>query len=84
MHGNTVMIDDQDDAAKRKLNKSTPQINRGIELLLRNRRRRSERPKTFQVKFGKMISLFRREFHFFIEFHFDIIRKNKLSGEKKC
>jgi hypothetical protein len=60
---------------KRKLNKSEPQINRGVELLLRNRRRRSERPKTFQVKFGKMISLFYREFHFFIEFHFDIRKK---------
>jgi len=60
---------------KRKLNNSEPQINRGVELLLRNRRRRSVEPKTFQVKFGKMISLFRREFHFFIEFHFDIRKK---------
>ena len=74
MPGSTVMIDDQEDA-KSKLNKSEPQINRGVELLLRNRRRRSEKPKTFQVKFGKMISLFRREFHFFIEFHFDIRKK---------
>lgn len=74
MPGNIVMIDDQEDG-KRKLNKSEPQINRGVELLLRNRRRRSEKPKTFQVKFGKMISLFRREFHFFIEFHFDVRKK---------
>ena len=74
MPGNTVMIDDLDEE-KSKLNKSEPQINRGVELLLRNRRRRSEKPKTFQVKFGKMISLFRREFHFFIEFHFDVRRK---------
>ena len=74
MPGSTVMIDDQDDA-RSKLNKSEPQINRGVELLLRNRRRRSEKPKTFQVKFGKMISLFRREFHFFIEFHFDVRKK---------
>ena len=68
------MIDDQD-AEKNKLNKSEPQINRGVELLLRNKRRKSEKPKTFQVKFGKMISLFRREFHFFFEFHFDIRKK---------
>ena len=74
MPGNIVMIDDQEDA-KRKLNKSEPQINRGVELLLRNKRRRESKPKTFQVKFGKMISLFRREFHFFIEFHFDIRKK---------
>ena len=62
---------------KNKLNKNDSQINRGVELLLRNRNRRkkSEKPKTFQVKFGKMISLFRREFHFFIEFHFDVRKK---------
>jgi hypothetical protein len=74
MPGSIIMTRDQEDE-KRKLNKSELQINRGVELLLRNRRRRSERPKTFQVKFGKMISLFRREFHFFIEFHFDVRRK---------
>jgi hypothetical protein len=74
MPGDIVMIEDQEDE-RRKLNKSEPQINRGIELLLRNRRRRESKPKTFQVKFGKMISLFRREFHFFIEFHFDVRKK---------
>ena len=74
MLGNIVMIDDQDDV-KSKLNNFDPQINRGVELLLRNKRRRESTPKTFQVKFGKMISLFRREFHFFIEFHFDVRKK---------
>ena len=74
MPGNTVMIDDQDDV-KSKLNNFDPQINRGVELLLRNKRRRESTPKTFQVRFGKMISLFRREFHFFIEFHFDVKKK---------
>ena len=74
MPGTIIMISDQDDE-KSKLNKNEPQINRGVELLLRNRRKRALKPKTFQVKFGKMISLFRREFHFYIEFHFDI-RKN--------
>ena len=68
------MTRDQDEG-KSKLNKNEPEINRGVELLLRNRRRRSEKPKTFQVKFGKMISLFHREFHFFIDFHFDIKKK---------
>ena len=68
------MTNDQE-GKKRKLNKSEPQINRGVELLLRNRRKKSLKPKTFQVKFGKMISLFRREFHFFIEVHFDIRKK---------
>lgn len=74
MLGDTIMTKGQE-GEKSKLNKNELQINRGVELLLRNRRRRSEKPKTFQVKFGKMISLFRREFHFFIEFHFDIRKK---------
>ncbi len=74
MPGNIIMINDQENE-KRKLNKSEPQINRGVELLLRNKRRRESKPKTFQVKFGKMISLFSREFHFFIEFHFDVRKK---------
>ena len=73
MPGNIIMTNDWEDG-KNKLNKSEPQINRGVELLLRNRRR-SSAPKTFQVKFGKMISLFRREFHFFIEFNFDVRKK---------
>ena len=74
MHGDIVMTRNQEEG-KSKLNNNEPQINRGVELLLRNRRKRESKPKTFQVKFGKMISLFRREFHFFIEFHFDIKRK---------
>jgi hypothetical protein len=68
-------MNNNQESEKRKLNNSEPQINRGVELLLRNRRRKSEKPKTFQVRFGKMISLFRREFHFFIEFHFDVRKK---------
>jgi hypothetical protein len=74
MPGNIVMTKNPEEK-KSKLNNSEPQINRGVELLLRSRRRQSLEPKTFQVKFGKMISLFRREFHFFIEFHFDIKKK---------
>jgi hypothetical protein len=74
MPGDIIMINDQEEE-KNKLNNSEPEINRGIELLLRNRRSKSFKPKTFQVQFGKMISLFKREFHFFIEFHFDVKKK---------
>jgi len=63
------------DEEKSKLNNSEPEINRGFELLLRNKRRKSPKPKTFQVRFGKMISLFRREFHFGFEFHLDVRKK---------
>ena len=74
MLGDIVMIEDQEDE-KKQLNKSDPHINRGIELLLRNKRRRELKPKVFQLKFGKMISFLKREFHFFIEFYFDIRKK---------
>jgi len=59
------------------LNKETdePKINRGVELLLRNKTRRREEPKTFQLKFGKMLSLFKREIHFLIDFQLDFKRK---------
>ena len=60
---------------KSKLNKTDPHINRGVELLLRNRRRKPEPPKTFQIKFGKMVSLFRREIVFHLNFYLDIRKK---------
>ena len=53
MLGSIVMTENPD-AEKNKLNNDEPQINRGVELLLRNRRKQ-EPPKTFQVKFGKMV-----------------------------
>ena len=74
MHGSIIMTKERGDA-KRKLNNSEPEINRGVELLLRKRRRKSEEPKTFQMRFGKMISLFRREIHILFEFHLDIRKK---------
>lgn len=48
-------------------------IDRGFEFMLRkkNGRGQEERPKTFHIRFGKMVSFFRREFHFHFEFSFD-------------
>ena len=68
------MTDDREDA-KSILNNEDTHINRGFELLLRNRRRKTEPPKTFQVKFGKMVSLFRREIVFHLNFYLDIRKK---------
>ena len=67
------MTKDQE-AAKKTLNKDKPEINRGVELLLR-RRRTPEKPKTFQVKFGNMISFFKREIVFHFNFYLDIRKK---------
>ena len=60
---------------KKLLNNPEPHINRGIELLLRTRRRKPDPPKTFQVKFGKMVSLFKREIVFHLNFYLDIRKK---------
>ena len=68
------MTEDQEDV-KSNLNKSDPHINRGVELLLRNRRGKPEPPKTFQIKFGKMVSFFRREIVFHLNFYLDIRKK---------
>ena len=64
------MIDDQE-GAKKDLNKDKPlEINRGVELLLRNRRKKPEASKTFQVEF----SFFKRE----ITLSLDIKKSNSL------
>jgi hypothetical protein len=69
------MTEDQEEG-KTTLNKDTPtEINRGVELLLRNRRRKTERPKTFQVKFGKLVSLWNREIVFHLNVYLDIRKK---------
>ena len=68
------MTEDQEDA-KNLLNNEDTHINRGFELLLRNRRRKPEPPKTFQIKFGKMVALFRREIVFHMNFYLDIRKK---------
>ena len=74
MQRGIVMTEDQEDA-KKDLNNDKPEINKGVELLLRNRRRRPERPKTFQVMFGNMFFFFRREIVFHFNFYLDIRKK---------
>jgi hypothetical protein len=76
MPGDTIMINDQE-GEKSKLNNFESQINRGFELMLRkhNRGEKPSKPKTFLIRFGKMLSLFRREIHFGFEFHLDIKKK---------
>jgi len=73
MQKGTVMIDDLDEE-KSTLNKSNSHFNRGVELLLRNRRR-AEPPKTFQIKFGNMVSLFKSDIVFHFNFYLDIRKR---------
>ena len=63
------MTEDREDE-KKDLNNDKPEINRGVELLLRNRRRKPEPPKTFQVQF----SFFKRH----ITLSLDIEKSNPL------
>ena len=66
------MTEDQEDQ-KKDLNNDKPlEINRGVELLLRNRRKKPDKPKTFHVKFVKLISLWNREIVFHINVYLDI------------
>ena len=61
-----------------KITKTEPQeINRGLELLLRKKRRRERRPKTFEIRFGKLISLFNREINFYLNVHLDIRKHSR-------
>ena len=77
MRGSMSKKNDQEEGGK-LLNKKTSnlpsEIDRGVELLLRNKKGRVG-SKTFQIKFDKMISLFEREFHLNIDFSFDIKKK---------
>ena len=49
--------------AKDDLNKDNTEINKGVELLLRNRRKEEPKPKTLQVQF----SFFGREITFYLD-----------------
>jgi hypothetical protein len=46
-------------------------INRGVELLLR-KKTNSKNPKTFEINFGKMVSILKRKITIYFQFSFDI------------
>jgi len=77
MLGSIVMTKNQDDERNKLNNSKNLNINKGFELMLRNssRREKPSEPKTFQICFGKMLSLFKREIHFQFEFFLDIKKK---------
>ena len=75
MHGG-INVTENLEEEKNSLNNDKLQINRGVELLLRNRRKeKPEKPKTFQVKFGNLIALWNREIVFHFNFYLDIRKK---------
>lgn len=61
---------------KNDLNKEELRINRGFELMLRqNSRREVLKPKTFQFRFEKILSLLDREININFDFIIDIKKK---------
>ena len=50
------------------------EINKGVELMLRNKKlvKKRREPKSFQFIFGQMVSFFKREIHIYFEFSLDI------------
>ena len=73
MHGG-INVTENLEEEKNSLNNDKPEINRGVELLLR-RRNKPDPPKTFQVKFGNLIALWNREIVFHLNFYLDIRKK---------
>lgn len=57
-------------------NDKSQEINRGLELLLRKKRRRDRKLKTIEMRFQKLVSLFNREISFYLNFHLDIRKIN--------
>ena len=66
------------------ISNEAPKMDRGVELLLRRRRRRKKsKPKTFQIKFSKIVSFLHREIHVSFDFSFDI-KKISMNEDKQC
>jgi len=74
MHGG-INVTENLEEEKNSLNNDKPEINRGVELLLRRRKPKPDPPKTFQVKFGNLIALWNREIVFHLNFYLDIRKK---------
>jgi len=72
-----TMINEEEDGKSKLNNLQDLHINRGFELMLKHisKREKSSEPKTFQLNFGKMLSLFDREIHFKFDFFFNIKKK---------
>ena len=84
MLGDIAVTDDLEEEKsplnKIKSDEDSLKINKGVELLLRNKRR-VQAPKTIQVKFGNMVSFWNREIEFYLDFHLDIRKSSSNQGE---
>ena len=84
MHGSMNKKKDQDENERPINNRNSDpplNLNRGVELLLRNKRRKPDPPKTFEKKFGRVIPFFKKEINLFLDFSLDVKTKESLKGE---
>jgi len=67
---------DQEEGGKllNKLSSEEVTIDRGFELMIRNKKRREDTP-TYRLRFGNVMSLFNREWRLTFDFTFDIKKK---------
>ena len=84
MHGSMNKKKDQDENERPINNRNSDpplNLNRGVELLLRNKRRKPNAPKTFEIKFGRVFPFFKKEINLFLDFSLDVKTKDSLKGE---
>jgi len=76
MHGSMSKKKDQEEGGKllNKLSSEEATIDRGFELMIRNKKRREDKP-TYRLRFGNVMSLFNREWRLTFDFTFDIKKK---------
>ena len=76
MHGG-INVTENLEGEEKFLNNPEPTLNKGVELLLRRRSKpeEPEKPKTFQVKFGNLISLWNSEIVIHLNFYIDLRKK---------
>lgn len=72
----TENLEGKKESSLNNIKSNSPQnIDRGVELLIRNKRRKTKKPKTFEVRFEKLFSIFSREVHLKFDFFLDLRKK---------
>ena len=76
MRGSMSKKKDQEEGGKllNKLSSEEVSIDRGFELMIRNKNKREDKP-TYRLRFGNVMSLFNREWSLTFDFTFDIKKK---------
>jgi len=74
MQSNIVMKKEKEEKESNLNKEEDSLIDRGFELMLKSNRREIPKPKTFQIKFGNVISLLNRKINFTFNFDLNITK----------